>query len=144
VWQYTLPTSAQWEYACRAGSNSRYSFGVDESTLGGYAWFNNNAHLVGEDYAHQVGKKKANSWGLFDMHGNVWECCRDWCPTYWNPDLSRGVDPLGPVEGSDRVYRGGSFGDFARNCWSASRRGYAPRETEFSLGFRVAAVPAGK
>src|SRR5262249_1391794 len=77
-WRYTLPTEAQWEYACRAGQRTRFTFGDDEAHLGDYAWFQKNADAVGEQYVHQVGTKRANSWGLHDMHGNAWEWCRDW------------------------------------------------------------------
>ena len=76
-WEYTLPTEAQWEYACRAGSTKRYSFGDDESQLGEHAWYDNNANSIGEQYAHKVGRKKANAFALHDLHENVYKWCRD-------------------------------------------------------------------
>ena len=75
-WEYTLPTEAQWEYACRAGSTKRYSFGDDESQLGEHAWYDNNANGIEKQYAHKVGRKKANVFALHDLHGNVYEWCR--------------------------------------------------------------------
>lgn len=76
-WEYTLPTEAQWERACRARTETMFSFGNDESKLGDHAWYFANATPAGEAYAHRVGQKKANPWSLHDMHGNVWEWCRD-------------------------------------------------------------------
>jgi len=144
-WKYTLPTEAQWEYACRAGTKSRFSFGDDQSELSDYAWWDGfgidaNANAKGEEHAHPVGQKKANPFGLYDMHGNVLE----WCSDYYAKKLTGGTDPQGPSKGSDRVSRGGSWGGIARFCRSANRGGYAPGDRSFALGFRVAALRSGK
>jgi formylglycine-generating enzyme required for sulfatase activity len=128
---YRLPTDAEWEYACRAGTTTAFSFGEDESKLGEYAWFSGNT--VGKKYAHKVGKKKPNPWGLHDMHGNVWEWCSDW----YDGKLIGGVDPIGPEGGSTRVFRGGCWGFTPGRCRSANR-GDAPSNRVNRLGFRVA------
>jgi formylglycine-generating enzyme required for sulfatase activity len=130
---YRLPTEAEWEYACRAGSKSAYSFGDERDSLGDYAWFSEN----GDGKSHPVGKKKPNAWGLYDMHGNVWEWCSDWDGKYPNGAVS---DPVGPLEGSYRVFRGGSWCIGAASCRSANRNGDFPsfRIIDFSCGFRVA------
>ena len=129
--EYRLPTEAQWEYACRAGTTTAFSFGDDESKLNKYAWFDGNAR--DEQYAHKFGLKKPNPWGLHDIHGNVWEWCSDW----YGKELSGGIDPVGPNGGSDRVLRGGSWGRNPSNCRSAYR-GHIIPSVRSNLGFRVA------
>lgn len=107
-WKVRLPTEAEWEYACRAGSDGLWSFGSDDDRLEQYAWYDWNA-LSG---LMPVGKLQPNKWGLYDMHGNVWE----WCSDYYSEHYSEGpvVDPTGPREGDARVVRGGYF---FSPCW---------------------------
>jgi|GEM_PF-716821 len=132
---YRLPTEAEWEYACRAGTKTAFSFGDDEKQFGEYAWFDGNAKNVGEKCAHKVGLKKPNPWGLHDMHGNVWEWCSDWN----GEELSSGVDPAGPNRGSTRVLRGGSWWCIPGLCRSAFRNFLDPlNRNGGNLGFRVA------
>jgi len=133
---YRLPTEAQWEYACRAGSKSAYSFGESSKSLGDYAWFDENSN----DQAHPVGQKKANSWGLCDMQGNVFEWCGDWFNEYPKGAVS---DPTGPKGGSFRVHRGGSCIDVAAGCRSAFRGGNGPTYRGINVGFRVALNSSG-
>jgi len=135
--EYRLPTEAEWEYACRAGTTTRYSFGNDASHLGEYAWYVDNS----ERRTHRVGQKRANPWGLYDMHGNVWEWCSDWYASdyYANSPVN---DPQGPASGSLRVRRGGAWRDGAGGCRSAHRLGLGPGRRITYLGFRVALVPA--
>jgi len=117
-----LPTEAQWEYACRAGTGTEYHFGDDASKLGDYAWFDKNASNKEEDYPHIVGQKKPSVWGLYDMHGNVWEWCRDWYdPKYYT--RAKDVDPENTTEARYRVLRGGSWLDPRGACRAATRVG---------------------
>jgi len=116
---FRLPTEAEWEYACRAGSSSEYCYGDDAGGLGEYAWYDGNSGSK----THPVGEKKPNAWGLYDMHGNVWEWCQDW---YGNLDSNAATDPVGPSSGSYRVLRGGSWYDDAALCRSASRSSVDP------------------
>jgi formylglycine-generating enzyme required for sulfatase activity len=127
---YRLPTDAEWEYACRAGTTTEYCFGDDENQLGDYAWYDENSG----DRTHPVGQKKPNAWGLYDMHGNVWEWCQD-----WYADLPAGAvtDPTGPSTGSDRVSRGGCWIYGSDNCRSANRIRNSPGRRSGILGFRV-------
>jgi len=129
---YALPTESQWEYACRAGTKSRFSFGGDDSDLAKHAWFTKNADDADEQYAHMVGQKRPNPWGLFDIHGNVCE----WCL----PDDI----PIGSPDSWTEVYRGGSWVGSARLCRSASRVRDSPNVRRFYLGFRVALEQYGK
>jgi formylglycine-generating enzyme required for sulfatase activity len=144
-WQYALPTEAQWEYACRAGTTTRFSFGNDESAFGSYAWwggFSGDGNAKNEQYAHQIGTKKANPWGLHDMHGNVWEWCRD-APVF---KLPGGIDPAVKFQGLDfyfsgrswRVIKGGGWWHDAVYCRSAERNWSGSNVLDFSLGFRIA------
>ncbi|MCY2991291.1 MAG: SUMF1/EgtB/PvdO family nonheme iron enzyme [Planctomycetota bacterium] len=129
---YRLPTEAEWEYACRAGSTSKYSFGDSEAELGTYAWYNKNSIKA----THPVGAKQANAWGLYDMHGNVWEWCADGYGPYAAGAAS---DPSGPGLASYRVDRGGSCYGATAICRSATRNWSSPSDRD-SLGFRLAAV----
>ncbi len=141
---YRLPTEAEWEYAARGGTATRYSFGDDESKLSEYAWFDKNAGDVDEKYAHQVGLKKANPFGLHDMHGNVWEWCGDWYDEKeYAKHAGRTVqDPQGPQSGSVRVNRGGGWFDWSQLARSAYRFRGSPVFRDDFLGFRVASVPS--
>ena len=133
---YRLPTEAEWEYACRAGTTTRFHFGDDESQLGEYAWFYGNADSIGEDYAHSVGQKKPNPFGLYDMHGNVDEWCGDWFDSdYYASSPLR--DPRGPSSGSSRVLRGGSWYDAPNLVRCALRYGSTPGNRSDLFGFRV-------
>jgi len=119
-----LPTEAQWEYACRAGSRTVYGFGDDASRLGDYAWYRDNAYGKKEKYPHAVGRKKANAWGLHDMHGNVWEWCTDWYADSYAK--AKTADPKGPAGGKYRVLRGGSWYSTPQVCRAAYRPGNSP------------------
>ena len=133
---YRLPTEAEWEYACRAGSKTAYSFGESSESLGDYAWVEGNSNKQ----THPVGEKKANAWGLYDMHGNVWEWCSDWLGEYPKGAVS---DPVGPREGSIRVIRGGGWSGGAALCRSAIRGWCNPSFRKGYYGFRVALSPSG-
>lgn len=136
---YSLPSEAEWEYACRAGSSTKYSFGDDDATLGEFAWFEDNAYNAGEPYPHRVGLKKPNPWGIFDMHGNVSE----WCLDEDQSDLPHSgiVHPKNNPKAKFRMIRDGSFGSDSATCRSAFREGGAKPHTRFiGLGFRVVIV----
>ena len=118
---YRLPTEAEWEYAGRAGTTTRWSFGDDASLLGEYAWYRANAWERELRYAQPVGQKLPNPWGLYDMHGNVWE----WVQDSW---------------GAVRIYRGGGFSDLAQNTGSAFRNGGPPDLRLYDIGVRLVRV----
>ena len=135
-WKYALPTESQWEYACRAGTTTEYSFGDDESKLGDYTWWGGhqgNGNATSEQYAHAVGMKKPNPWGLSDMHGNLWE----WCADRYGDHRAGGPNPAGPATGSTRVIRGGCWSYLAEDCRSAFCRMHDPSYRNCSLGFRI-------
>ncbi|MCP4349951.1 MAG: SUMF1/EgtB/PvdO family nonheme iron enzyme [Desulfobacterales bacterium] len=131
---YRLPTEAEWEYACRAGSDRAYCFGNSSEKLAEYAWFSKNS----DSHTHPVAQLQANLWGLYDMHGNVWEWCQDWYGDYPSSDIT---DPTGSNKGSERVLRGGSWNYFARNCRTANRYGIDPGRRYGYVGFRLVLLP---
>ncbi|WP_417385385.1 SUMF1/EgtB/PvdO family nonheme iron enzyme [Gimesia sp.] len=141
---YRLPTEAEWEYACRAGSTTMYNFGDDASRLGDYAWYDKNANDVGERYAHKVAQKRANRFGLYDMNGNVREWCQDWYGEDYY-EKSPYDDPSGPsgpsIIGLSRVFRGGAWNDSKRENSSSYRfHGFRGDKSGLSgdgIGFRV-------
>jgi formylglycine-generating enzyme required for sulfatase activity len=131
---YRLPTEAEWEYACRAGTTTKFSFGDDESQLGDYAWYNQNS---GEK-PHPVGEKKPNVWGLYDMHGNVSEWCNDWySETYYSSSPIN--NPTGPTTGNYRVHHGGCwYTHLALTCRVSYRLSLlSPNIRDYYTGFRV-------
>ena len=131
---YRLPTEAEWEYACRAGSTTRWCFGDDEAKLAEYAWYDKNSG----GNPHPVATCKPNDWGLFDMHGNVWEWCWDgYGPYAADPQ----THPLGPTQGSSRVLRGGSYFFEPVNLRSAFRNWGRPEFRIRNYGFRCARGP---
>ena len=129
-----LPTEAEWEYACRAGSTTRFYWGDDPdyTLIGAYAWYSGNDSPVG---TKDVGGKIPNDFGLCDMSGNVSEFVQDWFDYYPNVPAT---DPAGPVTGTKRVIRGGSFGDYGGYCRSATRNSYGPLDIASMIGFRLA------
>ena len=131
-----MPTEAEWEYACRAGSTFRSYFGEDEGRLKNCAWYKGNADDAGRHCVQEVGKKTANTFGLHDMSGNVYEWCQDWYGSdYYGRSPS--VDPKGPGSGGDRLLRGGSWNDPRWSCRSADRAWLKPARTRNNIGFRV-------
>jgi len=129
--KYRLPSEAEWEYACRAGTTTRYYFGGDDSKLKAYAWYSSNS-----DETHPVGQKKPNPWGLYDMHGNVYEWCQDRYHSDYNGAPSDG-SAWESGGSSRRVGRGGSWISLAGRCRSAFRGDYDPVLRYKYLGFRV-------
>ena len=134
-WSVSLPTEAQWEYGCRAGTTTAFSFGESRGELSQYGWFDQNSG----NETHEVGLLRENGWGLKDMHGNVWEWCGDW----YGERLRGGRDPRGPASGSLRVIRGGCWLLTPASCRSALRNGHVPSIRYNALGFRLVLSPSG-
>lgn len=132
AYTYRLPTEAEWEYCCRAGSDTKFCSGNEEMNLGDYAWFHNNSYSK----THPIGQKNPNSWGIYDMHGNVLEWCQDWYDHDYY-DNSPNIDPQGPSSGSERVYRGGSCAVSAKGCESAYRGSNPPYYGDWYHGVRL-------
>ena len=126
-YKYRLPSEAEWEYGARAGTSGDYAGNLDSM-----AWYDVNSGSS----THEVATKSANSWGLYDMHGNVWEWCQDWYDKDYYAK-SPGTDPTGAATGSNRVVRGGSWDNSAANARSANRNNNTPSNRNNNLGFRV-------
>jgi formylglycine-generating enzyme required for sulfatase activity len=135
TWEYRLPTEAEWEYACRAGSTNLFSFGDDSAVADKYAWTIEN----GETITHPVGQKRPNAWGLYDMHGNVWEWCSDWFAPYPAGLLT---DPIGPTEGKYKVFRGGGWNNDVAMARCSNRFMMEPNKGIHFVGFRLALAQA--
>jgi formylglycine-generating enzyme required for sulfatase activity len=136
--KYRLPTEAEWEYACRAGSRTPYWFGSDARDLGPFAWFAENS----DKRTRPVGTRQANVWGLHDMYGNVGEWCSDYYDrAYYKSKI--GQDPQGPDRGEYRVWRGGSWDSYSGKCRSATRDRSRPDTRSPEIGFRVVLETGG-
>ena len=142
-YRFSLPTEAQWEYACRAGTTTPFHFGSvlngDKANCDGNFPYGTSTMGQYLKKTSEVGSYPANDWGLFDMHGNVWEWCLDWYGDYPSGSVT---DPTGADEGSNRVLRGGGWNDHAGNCRSAYRNSNAPSDRNFRYGVRISLVRA--
>jgi formylglycine-generating enzyme required for sulfatase activity len=150
-YEYRLPTEAQWEYACRAGTTTPFHYGnalrsgmanfygpYEYPPCGGSTWYCYNPSGIYLGRTTSVGSYAPNAWGLYDMHGNVWEWCQDWYGVYGGVPVT---DPQGPATGSYRVFRGGGWDSYANYCRSAFRYGGNPACRGSSIGFRVVLAP---
>jgi formylglycine-generating enzyme required for sulfatase activity len=129
-----LPTDAEWEHACRAGTRTTYYTGDTEADLDRAGWYDKNSNGT----THPVGQRAPNAWGVYDMHGSVWEWCGDW---YEEHKAEAAVDPQGPGLGQGRVLRGGSWDDGPGDCRSAYRAGPNAVGRSLNFGFRVVGSP---
>jgi len=140
-YRFSLPTEAQWEYACRAGTTTPFNFGSvlngDKANCNGNDPYGTSTEGQYWGKTSEVGSYPANAWGLFDMHGNVWEWCSDW---YGNYPSDSATDPVGPSSGSDRVLRGGSWYYNAGDCRSALRGSFDPSDRSYVNGVRLSLV----
>jgi formylglycine-generating enzyme required for sulfatase activity len=126
---YRLPTEAEWEYACRAGSEAVYHYGDDQAQLVSYAWFKANCTRG----PRPVATRKPNAWGLYDMHGNIWEWCNDFYEEDYYPNSPKN-DPTGPGQGQTRVVRGGCWNSRPNECRSSYRNYEDPGYTDTCFG----------
>jgi formylglycine-generating enzyme required for sulfatase activity len=135
---YRLPTEAEWEYACRAGTTTPFSTGnnisAEQANYDGNYPYSNNAKGTYRKRTIEVGSLAPNPWGLYDMHGNMWEWCWDWFGAY---DSGAQIDPMGASSGSDRVIRGGSWGSNGQYLRSANRYNYTPSDRRYNIGLRL-------
>jgi formylglycine-generating enzyme required for sulfatase activity len=138
---YRLPTEAEWEYACRAGSETRWSYGDRQTILVDYAWYERNAWDAEERYAHLVGSRTPNPWGLHDMHGNAEEWVQDWYGAGYYEDAPE-RDPQGPNRGVEHVLRGGSYADRAEKTQSSYRNKARAGFVSGRFGMRILARAA--
>jgi formylglycine-generating enzyme required for sulfatase activity len=129
---YRLPTEAEWEYACRAGTTTTYFFGDDESKLKAYAWYEDNSG----GKPHPVGQKPANPWGLYDMSGDVWEWCNDFYKVDYYQESPK-ANPRGPETGEDKVLRGGAWKFSAESCRSGYRYNENPGYSDVCFGYDI-------
>ena len=129
---YRLPTEAEWEYACRAGTTTAYFFGDGPAKLGDYAWFDKNS----SGHPRPVGQKQPNPWGLYDMAGNVWEWCNDFYKVDYYQEAPR-ENPKGPNEGQNKVLRGGAWRFSADNCRSGYRYNESPGYSDVCFGYDI-------
>jgi formylglycine-generating enzyme required for sulfatase activity len=131
---YRLPTEAEWEYACRAGSTNLFSFGADPALGDTHAWTGENSDAM----THPVGLKLPNAWGLYDMHGNVWEWCLDWFEPYPAMPLT---DPVGPASSKYKLFKGGGWNQDLEYARAVNRFMMSPSNGIHFVGFRVALGP---
>ena len=136
--KFRLPTEAEWEYACRAGTRTRFYWGdgVRLEEAHAYAWANSRSYAT----THSVGGKRPNGWGLYDMSGNVWEWCGDWYGPY---SADAQTDPTGPAQGREKVFRGGSWYDFPISLRSANRHRHAVDRGYTAIGLRLVMEEGG-
>jgi formylglycine-generating enzyme required for sulfatase activity len=139
--RYRLPTEAEWEYACRAGTTTAYCSGSSLEALKKVAWCSYDGKFGSAGGTKPVGQFQANGWGLYDMHGNAWEWCQDWHEEYARSDQ---VDPQGLAQGFDRVIRGGGWNSPPSFCRSAFRIWHEPGFRTNNMGCRLVLVPSGE
>ena len=128
---FRMPTEAEWEFAARGGNKSKGYTYSGSNTIGDVAWYADNSSSM----THAVKTKAANELGIYDMSGNVYEWCSDWYGSY---SSSAQTDPTGPTTGTYRVYRGGSWGNYATGCRCANRNYFTPSNQSYNVGFRLA------